>query len=75
MHEETDLGALSAELAWVGREPMQPSVRLIEVAPRYVSEGRRRARVSNRRVSPADVRVLLPVALKSEEAVSTVTQQ
>src|SRR5215207_3060711 len=25
LHEETDLGALNAELAWVGREPMQPA--------------------------------------------------
>jgi hypothetical protein len=24
LHEETDLGALIVELAWVGREPMQP---------------------------------------------------
>ena len=46
--------------------------RLIEVAPRYVSEGRRRARVSNRRVSPADVRVLLPVPLRVNQGVSTV---
>jgi hypothetical protein len=58
-----------------GEEADAVRTRLIEVAPRYVSEGRRRAKVSNRRVSPADVRVLLPVALKSEEAVSTVAQQ
>ena len=46
--------------------------RLIEVVPRYVSEGRRRARVSNRRARPADVRVLLSVLLGVKKAVSTV---
>jgi len=58
-----------------GEEVDAARARLIEVGSRYVSEGRRRARVSNRRVSPADVRVLHPVSLKSEEAVSTVAQQ
>jgi hypothetical protein len=68
LHEEADLGALNAELVWLGEGADAARARLIEVAPRYVSEGPRRARVSNRRLSPADVRVPLPVAPRVRKA-------